>query len=89
MGLFIPRFMRLFISLLTYGEAESYSGEKYTRFKPCPCCDGSGKRTKWVDMKTFAELLEKATAFEPDTRELSQHKPITQYQDSCDAAGIP
>jgi hypothetical protein len=25
------------------GEAESYSGEKYTRYKPCPYCDGSGK----------------------------------------------
>ena len=71
------------------GEAESYTGEKYTRYKPCPCCDGSGKRTKWIDLKAFAELLEKANAFEPDYQELSQHKPITQYQDSCDAAGIP
>ncbi len=40
------------------GEAESYTGEKYIRHKPCPNCQGSAKQTKWVTLTEFALMLE-------------------------------
>ena len=73
---------------LPIGEAESYTGEKYTKYRPCPQCQGSGRQSKWIDLRAFADLLEKATALEPDYQELALRNPVSQYQDSRDAAGI-
>ena len=73
---------------LPVGESESYTGETYMRYEPCPQCQGSGKQTQWISLKEFADLLERAVSFEPDYLELASHKPISQYADSCDAAGI-
>jgi len=69
-------------------EATSYTGETYTRYAPCPLCQGTGNQARWVDLREFADLLDKAAALEPDYLELASHVPVTQYQDSHDAAGI-
>ena len=42
-------------------EVEDYQGRKYMRYAPCPMCEGSGKRTTWVDLSEFARLLEQET----------------------------
>lgn len=42
---------------LPVGEAERYTGERYTKYKPCPSCDGSGHKTKWVSLNDFLEML--------------------------------
>ena len=73
---------------LPIGEAESYAGEKYIRYEPCPQCQGSGNQAKWASLQEFADLMERAISFEPDYQELATHKPISQYQDNRDCAGI-
>ena len=73
---------------LPIGEATSYTGEKYMQYEPCPQCHRSGKHAKWISLKEFAELLDRAISLEPDYEELASHKPISQYQDSRECAGI-
>jgi hypothetical protein len=51
-------------------------------------CNGSGNQAKWVSLRDFAGLLERATSFEPDYAALAKEQPTSQYQDSRDAAGI-
>jgi len=51
-------------------------------------CHGSGNRATWVSVKDLAELLERAVSMEPDYLELAREKPVSQYQDSRDAAGL-
>ena len=73
------------------GEAISTKGEPYTRYEPCAQCQGSGNQTKWVSLHEFLDLLTEEASkdpSEPDWLELSQQQPISQYQDSRDAAGI-
>jgi DnaJ-class molecular chaperone len=38
-------------------EAEDSQGHKYTRYVPCPECDGSGNAPKWITLEDFAKLL--------------------------------
>jgi len=45
---------------LPIGEGEDYHGQKYTRYAPCPECEGSGMCPKWVSLAEFARLLEQA-----------------------------
>ena len=73
---------------LPAGEAESNTGEIYMRYEPCSVCQGSAKQTKWVSLREFAKLLDRATSMEPDWDELAHQQFATQYADSCDAAGI-
>ena len=70
------------------GEAVSANGERYMRYSPCGYCEGSGSQSKWVGLKEFAVLLDRAISFEPDYQELARQKPISQYQDSRECAGI-
>jgi DnaJ-class molecular chaperone len=42
------------------GEAEDCQGHKYTRYIPCPMCDGSGNKPKWVSLEVFSKLLTQA-----------------------------
>ena len=63
-------------------------GEAYDRYRPCEMCNGSGNMAKWVSLREFADLLERATSFEPDYAALAKEQPTSQYQDSRDAAGI-
>ena len=39
------------------GDAKSSKGETYTRYAPCPMCEGSGSQPKWVSLYDFAQLL--------------------------------
>ena len=73
---------------LPAGEADSNTGETYMRYEPCSKCQGSARQTKWVSLREFADLLERANSFEPDYAALAQEQPTSQYQDSRDAAGI-
>ena len=63
-------------------------GEMYDRYRPCEMCQGSGNRAKWVGLRELSDLLERAIAMEPDYSELARGQPVSQYRDSCDAAGI-
>ena len=63
-------------------------GDSYDRYRPCDMCHGNGKRAKWVSIRELSELLERAISMDPDYLELAREKPVSQYQDSCDAAGI-
>ena len=63
-------------------------GKTYDRYRPCEMCHGSGNRAKWVSLREFSDLLERAIAMEPDYLELAREKPVSQFQDSRDAAGI-
>ncbi len=42
---------------LPKGEAESYTGERLTRYLPCPQCQDSGNQAKWVSLAELATLL--------------------------------
>ena len=37
-------------------------GESYDRYRPCEMCQGSGNRARWVSIREFADLLERAAA---------------------------
>jgi RecJ-like exonuclease len=37
-------------------------GEPYDRYRPCEVCHASGNQAKWVDLREFADLLERAAA---------------------------
>ena len=63
-------------------------GETFDRYRPCEMCHGSGNRAKWVGLRELSDLLERAIAMEPDYLELARQKPISQYQDSRESAGI-
>ena len=63
-------------------------GETYDRYRPCEMCHGSGNRAKWVGLRELSDLLDRAISMEPDYLELAREKPVSQYQDSRDAAGI-
>ena len=69
-------------------EAVSCTGEHYTQHRRCAYCLGSGEQEKWVSLREFADLLDKATSMEPDYQELARERTTSQYQDSRDAAGI-
>ena len=64
------------------------NGEMYDRYRPCEMCHGSGNRAKWIGLRELSDLLERAIAMEPDYAELAREKPVSQYRDSRDAAGI-
>ena len=46
---------------LPAGQAVSSAGEVYTRYSACPVCEGSGRKTRWVELEIFATLLQQAT----------------------------
>ena len=57
-------------------------------YLPCQACKGRGEMEKKISLSEFQDLLDKANAMEPDYAELGKAKPVSQYQDSRDAAGI-
>jgi hypothetical protein len=73
--------------IFDYEDADA-RGESYDRYRPCEMCHGSGNRAKWVGLRELSDLLERAITMEPDYAELAREKPVSQYQDSRDAAGI-
>ena len=40
------------------GEAEDCQSQKYTRYAPCPVCEGTGNEPKWIDLEDFTKLLQ-------------------------------
>ena len=73
--------------IFDYQDVDS-RGETYDRYRPCEMCHGSGNQAKWVSLREFSDLLERANSFEPDYAALAQEQPTSQYQDSRDSAGI-
>ena len=73
---------------LPVGEESDSTGGVYIRYRPCPMCEGSGLQERWVSLREFADLLDRAIAMEPDYQELAKQLPTSQYQGSHDAAGI-
>lgn len=45
---------------LPAGETEDLQGRLYTRFLPCPHCEGTGLAGKWVELPEFMTLLEQS-----------------------------
>ena len=45
---------------LPMGEAEDSQGRTYTRYVPCPMCEGSGNEPKWISLDDFAKLVVQA-----------------------------
>ena len=76
------------------GEAYVFAGEykdeygEHPVYRPCNVCNGSGEMEKPISLQAFADLLDRATAMEPDYQELAREKPISQFQDSRESAGI-
>jgi hypothetical protein len=54
------------------GEAESSTGKRYTRHVPCRDCQGSSLLEKWVSLKVFADMLDKAVSLESDYQVLAE-----------------
>lgn len=42
---------------LLAGQAVSNAGEVYTRYAPYPVYEGSGRKTRWIELAEFATLL--------------------------------
>jgi hypothetical protein len=76
------------------GEAYLYAGEykdegvERSVYLPCSGCKGSGEMERQISLLAFQDLLDRANAMEPDYAELAKENPISQYQDSREAAGI-
>ena len=76
------------------GEAYLYAGEykdgdvERPVYQACQACKGAGEREKAISLREIADLLDRAIAMEPDYAELAKVKPVSQYQDSREAAGI-
>ena len=70
------------------GVDENANGEPYDKYRPCEACQGTGKATRWISLKEFSMMLDRAMAFEPDYETVDK-KPVTAYQDSRDAAELP
>jgi hypothetical protein len=64
------------------GEVENYTNGCYMRYEPCLKCNDVGRKTKWISLCEFADLMERAVSFEPDYQELAKQKPVSQFQDS-------
>ena len=45
---------------LPVGEGQDHRGRTYTRYAPCPMCEGSGTQPRWIPLSEFAELLQQA-----------------------------
>jgi hypothetical protein len=42
---------------LPTGEDEDDKGRKYTHYTPCPMCEGTGTKSKWVSLPDFLNML--------------------------------
>jgi hypothetical protein len=58
-------------------------GETYDRYRPCEVCQGSGNQAKWVTLREFADLIERATRFEPDYLEQLCYSCCTETKKAC------
>ena len=42
---------------LPNGEGDDHRGRKYTRYAPCPMCEGTGNKPEWVSLSDFLNML--------------------------------
>jgi hypothetical protein len=45
-------------AFLPMGEDEDCQGHKYICHIPCPFCDGTGNKPKWIALEDFAKLMQ-------------------------------
>ena len=81
------------LAICSYCDGEAYllTSKNSDRYLPCPVCKGSGENEKWVKLSELLDMLEKEAArdpMQPDYQALARQQPISQYQDSREAAGI-
>jgi hypothetical protein len=48
-------------------ECEDSNGRTYTRYMPCPTCEGSGNQPQWINLEDFARLLYQADCLHEHT----------------------
>ena len=66
-------------------------GSKRLTYTACIDCGGSGRQKIWIALTGLLEMLAEHYHRDPmavDWLALSKKKPVTAYQDSCEAAGI-
>ena len=66
-------------------------GSKHLTYTACIDCGGSGRQKIWIGLSDLLEMLVEHYHRDPmavDWLALAQKKPVTAYQDSCEAAGI-
>ena len=62
-------------AMLPVGEGKDYKGRTYTRYAPCPDCDGSGNTARWVSLEEFAGLLRHGAAREGIAATMAKRAP--------------
>ena len=77
---------------LPIGEAQDYQGNPFTRYSPCPMCNGSGQSAKWVELAEFTRLLVQAECKHQHTSfsggmHLSAGDVWDDIQEICDDCG--
>ena len=70
------------------GEAYDSNGGIYTRYIPCSYCEGSGLRTKYINLVDFIRLIESVDICQPDYKDMAEEEPLSQYIDNLEFAGI-
>ena len=73
---------------LPYGEQNSGNEEFLPRYLPCPICQGTGLESKWISLTQLRILIDAIDPMESDYSSWEDNAPISQYQDSCESAGI-
>ncbi len=72
-------------------EAVSATGEPYMHHSPCAFCQGFGTQKVWIELEDLIDMLvvvANRDPMEPDWRELARQQPISQTQESREAAGL-
>lgn len=77
---------------LAMGEAMDSSGNKFTRYRPCSCCEGSGISGQWVTLTELLLMLEQSKcSHEHVSRSggfhFSEGVVWDDLKDSCDDCG--
>ena len=73
---------------LPAGEGEDHKDQKYTRYAPCPQCEGSGVQPKWVSLPEFVKLQQATqcphtrTSYEGSIR-FSEGEPWDDIHEVC------
>lgn len=80
-------------SQLLVGEAEDFRGNKYTRYQPCPTCEGVGLKPKWIELAAFARMLQKEQYLHQHTSftgkfHFDQGDVWDNIQEVCDDCGV-
>jgi hypothetical protein len=70
------------------GEAIDSFGGIYTKYIPCSYCEGTGLRTKYINLVDFIRLVESIDIMEPDYEAMAEREPTSQYVDSLESAGL-